>query len=63
MDGESEGTDLIPIHVRRVLDEDNLLYLSVLLVSRAVSMRRYQFLRTFIEVSNMAERDVLKYGL
>ena len=63
VDGESEGTDLIPIHVRRFLDEDNILYFSVLLVSRAVLMRRYQFLRTVIEVSNVVERDVSKYGL
>ena len=43
MERGSEGADLIPSHVRRGLDEENIVYLSVLVVSQAVLMRRYQF--------------------
>ena len=41
----------------------NLLCLSVLVISRAVLMMRYQFFGAVIEVYNMVERGVLKYEL
>ena len=49
--------------MRRGLDQENIVYSSVLVVSQAVLMRQYQFFRAVIKVSNMVERRVSKYGL
>ena len=40
---DSKGVDCIPSHVRRGLDEEKIVYLSVHVVSLAVLIRRYQF--------------------
>ena len=63
MEGESEAINRIPIHVRRGYDDESIVYSSMLIVFRAVFIRRYQFFRSMIEVSNIVERGVPKYGL
>ena len=45
------------------LYEENTVYFSVPIVSRAVLIRRYQFFPFVIEVSTMVERGVPKNGL
>ena len=47
----------------RGLDEENIVYSSVLVISRAVLIRRYQFFHAVIEVYNMVDRGVPNYGL
>ena len=49
--------------MRRGLDEENIVYSSVLAVYQAVLMRQYQFFRVLIEVSNMVKMGVSNYGL
>ena len=49
--------------MRRGLDEENIVYMSMLVISQAVLIRQYQFYRADIEVSNIVERGVPKYGL
>ena len=43
MGRDSEGDDWIPSHVRRGLDEDNILFLYVIVIFLAVFIRQYQF--------------------
>ena len=40
LEGESEGTDLIPRHVYMGLDEENIVYSPVFVVYQAVLIRR-----------------------
>ena len=49
--------------MKRSLYEENIVYSYVVVVSQAVFMRRYQFFRGIVEVYNMMERGVLKFGL
>ena len=42
---------------------ENIVHLSLLVISRVVLMRHCQFSRAVIEVYNMVERCVPKYGL
>ena len=49
--------------MQKGLDEEKIVYFSVLVVSRAVLMRRYQFFGAVIEVSNIFERGVQKHEL
>ena len=55
------GNDWIPIHVRRGLDGEKLVYLSVIVVSWAVLMGQYHCFGAVIEVFNMVEMGVQKY--
>ena len=59
----SEGVYWIPSHVRRGFDAEKIVYLSVPVVSLEVFLRGYQFYLAVIEVSNIIERGVPKYGL
>ena len=52
-----DGTDWIPTHVQRGLDEVKIV------VSWSVLMSPYQFFGALIEVSNMVESGVRKYEL
>ena len=60
---DNEGIDWIPSYVRRGLDEEKIVYSSTTVVSLAVLIRRYHFFIAVIEVSNMMERGVPRYGL
>ena len=63
MVGGIESADWIPSHVQRGLYEENIVYLSVNVIYLAVLMRRYQLFLAVIELPNMTEIGVLKYGL
>ena len=39
---DNEGVDWIPMHLQRVLYEENIVYLSMPVVSLEVLIRRYQ---------------------
>ena len=60
---ESEGSDLITSNVRRGLNEENVVYLYMIVISKSILIGRYQFFRATIKVSNMVEMGVKKYGL
>ena len=61
--GGYEAIDWIPSHVRRGLDEEKILYLSVPVIYLFVLIRRYQCFLAMIKVSNMMESGVPKYWL
>ena len=63
MGRDNEGVDWIVSRVQIGFDEYNIVYFSVPVVSLAVLIRRYQFFIDIIEVSNMVEWVVPKYGL
>ena len=57
------GVDWIPVHMQRGLYEEKIVYFSVSVVSIEVLIRQYQIFLALIDVSNMTERGVPKYGL
>ena len=63
MGRDNYGVGCIPSYVKRGLDEEKIVYLSVPVVSLSVLVRWYHFFLAVIKVSNMMERDVPKYGL
>ena len=63
MEGENEGDDCIPRHLTRGLDAENIVYLSVLVISQAILISWYQYPFAVIKVSNMVESYFPDYGL
>ena len=60
---DNEGFYWIHIYVQRGFNDEKIVYLSVPVISLAVVIRRYQFVFSVSEVSNMMGRGVPKYGL